>query len=480
MRIISLGIKSWLVISVLLLALISGCTSTPTATPSSAPTVTVTASSTPTKTVTPLKPAQLKVNSAKINPGLVFWGQEANVEAEVTNIGEVKGELSVVLTSLESAQKDSKTVSLEPNQTAKVSFKISRNTTGKFGFAVGDVPANLEVIEQVTFKDWVFPYSISYPADWQLTQPTNNNRHVEMAANSQSPYASSTLSVDILDVPLEVGLNDFASTSTNNIVKQFTAAYKWETLGQTEVEKNGSVWAKQLEYRYTDSGKMTYHGYYQFIKQGKYGYHLRFQSLAGYETTAVAMACFASFAVSGVPTAAVTAIPTVAPTVTDTPKPSQTTLLTPTPTATLSQPSASYALNQPVTVGSNATWTVLAAKSLGSSLPATMSRSGTARTTTGKFVQVEFTLENKGDKIYNTLSASATIVDSKNREFKPMDGYWDYVPQAQDFNNIDLKPTLPKSFAVIYDVPADATGLSLKVSEFAVFSPRTALINLGL
>jgi predicted lipoprotein with Yx(FWY)xxD motif len=160
--------------------------------------------------------------------------------------------------------------------------------------------------------------------------------------------------------------------------------------------------------------------------------------------------------------------------------PTATTSPTSIPSAPPPQTPTSYTLNQPVTVGSTATWTVLAAKSLGNTLPATMSRTGKARTTTGKFVQVDFALDNKGDRIYNTGSIIPTIVDSKNGEFKPMDGYYDYVQQGQDFLNVDLLPTRPKSFIIIYEVPADATGLRLKVSDFSINGSNTALISLGL
>jgi hypothetical protein len=200
-------------------------------------------------------------------------------------------------------------------------------------------------------------------------------------------------------------------------------------------------------------------------------------------TTAPTATVTTTATVTATPATTVTATATVTSTVTVTPAPGQIPGLTQTPTATISQSPTSYKLNQPVTVGSTATWTVLAARNMGNTLPASMSRyapDGKVRTTTGKFIQVSFLLENVGDKIYNTLSATATMIDSQNREFKPMDAYYDYVPQGQDFLNVDLLPRTPKSFVILYEVPADATGLSLKVSDFALFFTKTALINLGL
>jgi len=152
---------------------------------------------------------------------------------------------------------------------------------------------------------------------------------------------------------------------------------------------------------------------------------------------------------------------------------------TPAPT----QPTSGiYLINQDVPIGNAAKWKVLAARDRGSVLEASESRYGMFgkdKVTVGKFIEVTFVVENIGGKTENWVD-TPTLIDNKNREFETAEAYWEYVPEGLDFLAVTLQPNIPKQAIVIYEVPTDSSGLKLKVSDFNLLFPKTALIDLGL
>jgi len=155
---------------------------------------------------------------------------------------------------------------------------------------------------------------------------------------------------------------------------------------------------------------------------------------------------------------------------------------TPAPPAPTQPATGTYLINQDVTVGNAAKWKVLTARDRGSVLKASESRYGMFgkdKVTVGKFIEVTFVIENIGGKTENWVD-TPTLIDSKNREFETAEAYWEYVPEGLDFLGVTLQPNIPKQAIVIYEVPTDSSELRLKVSDFNLLFPKTALIDLGL
>ena len=149
---------------------------------------------------------------------------------------------------------------------------------------------------------------------------------------------------------------------------------------------------------------------------------------------------------------------------------------------TTTPPTATYRVNEDVTVGSTAKWRVTSVRDRGSVLEASESRYGMFgedRVTVGKFIEVTFVVENIGGKT-ETVMDDPILVDNTNREFRPAEGYSGYVPRGLDFGMVILQPNIPKEAIIIYEVPQDSVGLKLRVSDFAWLFPNTALIDLGL
>jgi hypothetical protein len=137
---------------------------------------------------------------------------------------------------------------------------------------------------------------------------------------------------------------------------------------------------------------------------------------------------------------------------------------------------AIYELNQEVT-SSDATWKVTNARDRGNKLAASESRYGSiakAKTTTGKFIEVTFTVENKSKDLASITNPG--LVDGQGREFTTATDVSEWVPEGKDlFLFTNLQPNLPKEFVAIYEVPADASGFKLKVGVL-----RPQFINLGI
>ena len=125
-------------------------------------------------TVTVLKPALLKVNSLSIAPTVIFPNQEATIDAEVTNVGEVEGSPLANL-KVNGIETDNRPVALAPGGTTSISFKLIRDTPGTYEIRIGDKSANLTVPVVATYTNEDYLYSISYPSDWDIDDSDPEN-----------------------------------------------------------------------------------------------------------------------------------------------------------------------------------------------------------------------------------------------------------------------------------------------------------------
>jgi len=122
-------------------------------------------------------------------------------------------------------------------------------------------------------------------------------------------------------------------------------------------------------------------------------------------------------------------------------------------------------------------WQIDEVKDRGTSLLAKDSRYPTiakTKTSTGKFIQLTISIENRGKDLASITTP--TLVDSQNREFTSSSDVSEWVPEGADlFLLSNLQPNLPKTFVVIYEVPAGTTGLKARVG---VIHPQ--FIDLGI
>lgn len=97
------------------------------------------------------------------------------------------------------------------------------------------------------------------------------------------------------------------------------------------------------------------------------------------------------------------------------------------------------------------------------------------KTTSGKFIQLQVGVINSGKDLASITSPK--LIDSQGREYTDASTELSaWIPEGFEFFLLtNLQPALPKVFVFLYEVPADATGLRLKVG---VFNPK--LIDLGL
>lgn len=135
-----------------------------------------------------------------------------------------------------------------------------------------------------------------------------------------------------------------------------------------------------------------------------------------------------------------------------------------------------YAVKQVVPSG-DVVWQIDEVKDRGASLLAKDSRYPTiakTKTSAGKFIQLTISVENRGKDLASITTP--TLVDSQNREFTSSSDVSEWVPEGADlFLLSNLQPNLPKTFVVIYEVPAGTTGLKARVG---VIHPQ--LIDLGI
>jgi hypothetical protein len=100
-------------------------------------------------------------------------------------------------------------------------------------------------------------------------------------------------------------------------------------------------------------------------------------------------------------------------------------------------------------------------------------------TTSGRFIRVNVGVLNDGDDATMVLLAPK-VVDSRGREFDPASDAFMHIPTEMNCALENLNPGIATPCVYIYEVPADATGLKLRVNNQEIFGSAEADIDLGL
>jgi hypothetical protein len=102
------------------------------------------------ETPTPPPPsAGFSVSNLKINPTSVNPGKRVTITATITNDSDSKDSYKVVL-KINGANEAEKEVTLKPKEAKKVSFTISKETTGNYSVTIGDQSGSFKVNEPTT------------------------------------------------------------------------------------------------------------------------------------------------------------------------------------------------------------------------------------------------------------------------------------------------------------------------------------------
>ena len=127
-----------------------------------------------------------------------------------------------------------------------------------------------------------------------------------------------------------------------------------------------------------------------------------------------------------------------------------------------------YSVNDDVEVG-DMCWRVLSAKNLGKVLK----NNGDEERAEGKFIGVRFRILNLGSETLELDHADAVLVDERNRSYfhhHVVRDLWpdrhpvEFIPDNEECYHIDLKPNIPTTCTMIYDVADDAENAFLFVS----------------
>lgn len=122
-------------------------------------------------------------------------------------------------------------------------------------------------------------------------------------------------------------------------------------------------------------------------------------------------------------------------------------------------------------------WKILEAADLGQTLESD-NQFIDDKSTSGRFVQVRFELENLSKDMLSFTGID--LQDADKRTFKPSTDMIGFIPEEQYCIFENLNPNVAKTCTAIYEVPANASGLQAKVGDLKLFGGAEALINLGL
>lgn len=144
-------------------------------------------------------------------------------------------------------------------------------------------------------------------------------------------------------------------------------------------------------------------------------------------------------------------------------------------------PSKTYKIGDDAVVG-DVRWKVLVAKDRGKTLKASESRYSSIakpKNTEGRFVQVTVEVENLGKEMKS--ASNLNLIDGSGREFIHSTDTSEWIPEGQEMYILsNLNPNVKAKFTDIYEVPADANSLKLKVGDLEFLGAEEALIDLGM
>jgi oligopeptide transport system substrate-binding protein len=220
-----------------------------------------------TQNIKVLKPAEFKATSLKVNPTSLITGESANIEAVITNTGEITDTLPVAL-MVDGVEKESKSITLSPGGQNSVNFTLSPNVEGACNISVSGASASLIVKALNKYTSKAFFYTVSYPPEFSVDDSTSDTVLIEKA--------------DIGGLSI---LTDFISTADSpqdyfdSIAKMKKQQLPdWNYTSRTEIQENGVIIGYKYDYSNTVNGK-KWVGKGQVIKKGGLGYYIVFTTL---------------------------------------------------------------------------------------------------------------------------------------------------------------------------------------------------------
>jgi hypothetical protein len=136
----------------------------------------------------------------------------------------------------------------------------------------------------------------------------------------------------------------------------------------------------------------------------------------------------------------------------------------------------SYTIGQDVTVD-EMRWKIVSAEDLGNTLESD-NQFVTERTSSGRWVRVRFEMENLSKDMLSF--AGLDLVDAQGRTLKPSSDAIQFIAPEESCILENLNPNVAKTCTVIYEVPANATGLQAQVTDLKILGGSETLIDLGL
>jgi hypothetical protein len=145
---------------------------------------------------------------------------------------------------------------------------------------------------------------------------------------------------------------------------------------------------------------------------------------------------------------------------------------TPVPTKT---PVPLPVIGDDVKVG-DITWKVLTAENLGQVLKSNNQFIDDVKTS-GSFVSVRYQVTNGGTAA--TYYTAPDLLDSTERKFSSSSNVLFFIPDDEQCIFEELNPGISKTCQAVYEVPADAKGLTAKVTGLSLFGGDEQ-VDLGL
>ncbi|MBD3328881.1 DUF4352 domain-containing protein [Candidatus Dojkabacteria bacterium] len=104
---------------------------------------------------------------------------------------------------------------------------------------------------------------------------------------------------------------------------------------------------------------------------------------------------------------------------------------------------------------------------------------GNPITTNGKFIRVDYQIENLSYE--SQYPPVLKVLDSQERTYEESGKKFTILSFGDEVEIFEeISPNVKTDYATIFEIPEDAVGLELKVSDFGLFPTKYAYFDLGL
>lgn len=213
-----------------------------------------------------LRPAEFASSDINVSPASVIVGESAEVQAKITNSGEVAGTAAIPL-KIDGVETDSQDITLQPGESTVVTFTVTPADEATVKLAILESNTTLFVYDLEIYMNEDYRYTVSYPPGYQIEDDYSDSVQFE-----KTNVGALAVWVDM--VPSDMTPLEYFEAVAEAIEMQLP---DWQYESREEIKENGTTIGYSYNYSNTVDGKMWL-GIGKTYKIESFGFYVAFSA----------------------------------------------------------------------------------------------------------------------------------------------------------------------------------------------------------